>query len=97
MTSNVQYIVYSYLVVTYSLLTYFWLFFASYVAFGAHNLGKKEREKEKDRFSYVGIVDQKSKMELEIPARGSGGSSPPPFFLFWRETQNSKSEKRKEK
>ncbi len=42
--------------------------------FGAHNLGrnykkekrKKERKKE-DRFFYVGIVDKKNKMELEIP------------------------------
>ncbi len=37
--------------------------------FGAHNLGRrhKERKKKEDRFLYVGIVDKKTKMELEIP------------------------------
>ena len=33
----------------------------------------------------------------QFNGRGSSGSSPPHFFLIWRETQNSKSEKRKEK
>jgi hypothetical protein len=32
--------------------------------FGAHNLDKKKGE---DRFLYVGIVDKKNEMELEIP------------------------------
>ena len=40
--------------------------------FGAHNLGRNYKEKRKkkkeDRFLYVGIVDKKTKMELEIPA-----------------------------
>jgi hypothetical protein len=37
--------------------------------FGAHNLGRKQGERrKKDRFLYVGIVDKKTKMELEIPA-----------------------------
>ncbi len=66
MTSNVQYIECTYPVVTYSTYILFWLFLASYVAFGAHNLGRNY--KKEDRFLYVGIVDKKSKMELEIPA-----------------------------
>ena len=48
MTSNVQYIVYSYLVLS-DLLTYFWLFLASNVAVGAYNLGRKEKERKKER------------------------------------------------
>jgi hypothetical protein len=28
---------------------------------------KKEKKEKKDRFLYVGIVDKKTKMELEIP------------------------------
>ena len=69
MTSNVQYIVYSYLVLS-DILTYFWLFLASYVAFGAHNLGRKEkkRRKKEDRFLYVGIVDKKSKRSWKSPS-----------------------------
>ena len=46
---------------------------------GAHNLGRKERDRERerqkeDRFLYVGIVDKKSKMELEETRFAKSGS-----------------------